>query len=79
MYPSEFAALQKMGKKLVAMHDLPAGHVLAVEDVGVKSPGDGLPPTRLDDLLGRPLLRGIRAEEDLLLEHVGVPHGVVST
>ena len=45
--------MMKMGKKLVAARDLPAGHVLREEDIAAKSPGDGLPPYELDRLLGR--------------------------
>ena len=48
MYPSETEPIVKMGKKLVAARDLPAGHVLPREDVAMKSPGDGLPPYELD-------------------------------
>jgi sialic acid synthase len=54
-YPSEAKPLLKMGKKLVAARDLPAGHVLTRDDVALKSPGDGLPPYRLDEILGRKL------------------------
>ena len=43
--PSEAKPLVKMGKKLVAARDLPAGHVLAPGDLVAKSPADeGLPP-----------------------------------
>ena len=56
--PSEERPLQKMGKKLVAARELPAGHVLAPGDLVAKSPADGgLPPYELDDLLGRTLAR----------------------
>ena len=42
-----------MGKQLVAARPLPAGHVLAEGDLVAKSPAEGgLPPYRLDDLLG---------------------------
>ena len=52
--PSEERPLAKMGKKLVAARDLPAGHVLAPGDLVAKSPADGgLPPYELDRLLGR--------------------------
>ena len=47
--PSEDRPLQKMGKKLVAARDLPAGHVLAPGDLVAKSPADGgLPPYELE-------------------------------
>ena len=56
--PSEEAPLRKMGKKLVAARDLPAGHVLAADDLAMKSPADGgLPPYELDNLVGRTLVR----------------------
>jgi len=34
---------------------LPAGHVLRSEDLALKSPGDGLPPYELDNVVGRTL------------------------
>ena len=39
-YASETSAILKMGKKLVAARDLPAGHVLGPDDVTIKSPGE---------------------------------------
>jgi N-acetylneuraminate synthase/sialic acid synthase len=54
-----------MGKKLVAARDLPPGHVLTFADVAIKSPGDGLPPYELDNVLGRMTLRPL-AEDDAL-------------
>jgi N-acetylneuraminate synthase/sialic acid synthase len=71
-FPSEEKPLQKMGKKLVAARALVAGHVLAEGDLVAKSPADGgLPPSALDDLIGRPLLRALADEETILAEHVG--------
>jgi sialic acid synthase len=70
--PSEEKPLQKMGKKLVAARDLPAGHVLAEGDLVAKSPADnGLPPYELDELLGRPLVRALAEEETLRADDVG--------
>ena len=70
--PSEEKPLQKMGKKLVAARDLPAGHVLAEGDLVAKSPADGgLPPYALDDLLGRPLVRALAEEETVRADDVG--------
>ena len=69
--PSEERPLEKMGKKLVAARDLPAGHVLAPGDLVAKSPADGgLPPYELDNLLGRRLVRALVAEENVALEDV---------
>ena len=61
VYASEASPVLKMGKKLVAARDLPAGHVLTIADVAIKSPGDGLPPYCLDQIVGQALSRGVRA------------------
>src|SRR5687767_3781960 len=73
VYASEASPVLKMGKKLVAARDLPAGHVLTVADVAIKSPGDGLPPYYLDQIVGQALSRDIRADQSLTLELVGRP------
>ena len=68
VYASEAAPALKMGKKLVAARDLQPGHVLTAADIAIKSPGDGLPPYYLDQVLGRMLLRAVRADDALSLE-----------
>jgi len=69
--PSEERPLEKMGKKLVAARDLPAGHVLEPGDLEARSPADGgLPPYELDGLLGSTLLRPLAVEEEIALEDV---------
>ena len=70
--PSESRPLEKMGKKLVAARALPAGHVLVAGDLVARSPADrGLPPYRLDDLLGLPLTRDLAEDEAIDAEDVG--------
>jgi N-acetylneuraminate synthase/sialic acid synthase len=68
VYASEASPVLKMGKKLVAARDLREGHVLTVADVGIKSPGDGLPPYYLDELVGQTLTRDLRTDEAITLE-----------
>jgi sialic acid synthase len=63
IYPSELSPIMKMGKKLVAARPLSAGHVIAKCDIAMKSPGDGLSPYHLDDLVGKTLTRAL-AEDD---------------
>ena len=59
--PIEEAPIRKMGKKLVAARELEEGHVLAADDLAIKSPADGgLPPYELDGLVGRSLSRALR-------------------
>jgi N-acetylneuraminate synthase/sialic acid synthase len=66
--PSEERPLTKMGKKLVAARDLEAGHVLGPGDLVAKSPADGgLPPYRLDELMGLRLVRPLAFEQELTL------------
>jgi N-acetylneuraminate synthase/sialic acid synthase len=77
--PSEERPLEKMGKKLVAARDLPAGHVLSEGDLAAKSPADGgLPPYELDRLLGRPLLRPLAFEQEVALEDVELAQELVA-
>ncbi|MEV4937185.1 N-acetylneuraminate synthase family protein [Streptomyces zaomyceticus] len=66
--PAERPAMNKMGKKLVTQGDLPAGHRLTLEDVAIKSPGDGLTPDRLADVVGRRLSRPLAADADITLD-----------
>ncbi len=70
--PSEDAPMRKMGKQLVAARPLAAGHVLADGDLVAKSPADGgVPPYRLDALLGRPLVRPLAEDEAIRADGVG--------
>jgi N-acetylneuraminate synthase/sialic acid synthase len=66
--PSEAGAVTKMGKKLVASRRLPAGHVLTEADIAVKSPGDGLPPSDLERVVGRTLLQAVDPDDAIALE-----------
>lgn len=68
MYPSETDPIIKMAKKLVANTNLPAGHTLRVEDIALKSPGDGLPPYELDRLVGRTLRHPVAEDTALTFE-----------
>jgi sialic acid synthase len=71
VYPSEEGPILKMGKKLVAARDLPTGHVLTAQDVAQKSPGDGLAPCMLDQIVGRTLLRPLKADETISITALG--------
>jgi len=64
----EEAPIRKMGKKLVASRQLEEGHVLAAEDVAIKSPADGgVPPYELENIVGRRLTRGLTPDESVEL------------
>ena len=66
--PSEQGPLTKMGKKLVAGRALAVGHVLTEDDVAMKSPGDGLPPYLLDQVVGRTLTRALQPDDNITFE-----------
>jgi N-acetylneuraminate synthase/sialic acid synthase len=68
-HPSEAEPISKMGKKIVAARMLPAGHVLAREDLALKSPADGgLPPYELDAVIGRTLRHPVPEDGALALD-----------
>jgi sialic acid synthase len=68
MYPDETEPATKMSKKLVAARDLEAGHVLTEADIAAKSPGDGLPPSELERLVGRRLRYPVSSEVALTFD-----------
>lgn len=67
-YPSEAKPLFKMAKKLVAARDLPAGHTVTADDIGIKVPNDGIPPYEFDKLVGRKLKRPLKEDENYAFE-----------
>lgn len=64
-HPSEAEPMRKMQKALYAARNLPAGHVLTADDIAIKSPGCGLPPYLLDEIIGLTLLAAVQADEPL--------------
>jgi N-acetylneuraminate synthase/sialic acid synthase len=68
VYPSEVAPIAKMGKAIVAARPLPAGHVLKADDLAFKSPGGGLHPYQLDDVVGSRTLVALEEEQMIRLE-----------
>jgi N-acetylneuraminate synthase len=67
----ETAPLRKLfTRSLVASATLPAGTVIAREHVVIKKPGTGLPPDRLDDIIGRRLARPVTADQVLAAEDI---------
>ena len=58
------------GKSIVARRNLPVGTVLSEADLALKKPGDGLPPSRLSDVIGRTLRAPLAADQALLELHL---------
>ncbi len=67
---SEKRPLKKMAKSLVAIKDLPAGHNIQESDIAIKSPGGGLPPYEIDNLIGKTLKEGISEDDNILFENL---------
>lgn len=67
-FASEEAPVLKMSKQLVAARDLPAGTVLTADDVAARSPGGGLTPDRVTDVVGRALIADLAADAPITLD-----------
>jgi N-acetylneuraminate synthase/N,N'-diacetyllegionaminate synthase len=68
--PCEIPAMKWALKSLVAARDLAAGHRLTADDLIAKRPGDSVPPNRIESLLGRILVKPVRADAPILAEDV---------
>jgi N-acetylneuraminate synthase/sialic acid synthase len=68
VYETEVSPMVKMGKKLVAARDLPAGHAIRREDIAIKSPGDGLPPYEVNKIIGRVTRVPLQADQNIVFE-----------
>jgi len=71
--PTEAAMAVKLRKSLVAARDLPAGTVLAPDDLTVKSPGDGLSPELWDAVIGNSLTVALPRDGQLLPAMLAMP------
>ncbi len=60
--PEELEQRSKMRRSVIAVRDLKAGDRLELDDLGVKRPGTGIPPEKIDQLVGKILLRDIEAD-----------------
>jgi N,N'-diacetyllegionaminate synthase len=72
----ETAPLRRLfTRSLVAGQALAAGTVLSREHVRIKKPGTGLPPERLDDIIGKRLSRAVSADQVLSADDIeGLSH-----
>jgi N-acetylneuraminate synthase len=63
---AEQEQMEKMRRSIILTRDLEAGHILTIEDLNAKRPGTGIPADELDSLVGKRLVREVKA--DILLE-----------
>ena len=66
---SEEAPLFKMQKSIVATK-IKKGIIIQRQDLDIKSPGGGLPPYEINNLIGKKLNREINIEEKILKKDV---------
>lgn len=66
--PAEEEQKRKFRRSLVLTRGRPRGHALTAADLTCKRPGTGIPPDRLDCVLGRTLARDLRDDEVLRWE-----------
>jgi len=62
-----------LGKSLISKFDLNPGHVLTAGDVTIKSPGQGLPPSKINHLIGMKVQKKIKSNEFLFYDHFKIP------
>lgn len=68
----EASARSKMAKSLFAARPLKAGTVLVYDDIAIKSPGEGLPPYRLEDLIGRTLIADVMEDTPFSFDFIQI-------
>ena len=68
--PSEMEIRDVARRSIVAVRSMQAGEWIDASAVAVKRPGGGLPPSRLDSVIGTRLARAIGADEPLTEAHL---------
>jgi N-acetylneuraminate synthase/N,N'-diacetyllegionaminate synthase len=68
--PCELSNLLIARKSVVAARSLPSGHQLALCDLDIKRPGNGLAPKFLQALIGRTLRAGVAEDETISWSHL---------
>jgi N,N'-diacetyllegionaminate synthase len=69
--PCEFKNIAIARKSVVAERDLEPGERVEPRDVAVKRPGDGISPADLERVIGRPVVRPLRAGEVITWQDLG--------
>lgn len=71
--PSEADARIVARRSLVLVRDLPAGAIIAADDLEAKRPGDGISPLYLDSVVGRRLAHAVSRDRVLRMDDLS-PH-----
>ena len=62
--------LIKMEKSIVALRNIKKGHKIKIQDLDFKSPGDGLPPNKLNMIVGKIAKKDFLKESLILLKDI---------
>jgi sialic acid synthase SpsE len=62
VFPAESEQRKKMRRSVVAARDLPSGTVLTKTDLSAKRPGTGFPPGKINELVGKVLIRDVKED-----------------
>ena len=54
-------------KSIHIKHNLPAGHIITVDDLEMKRPGDGITPMKMGEVIGKKNLSDLPADHKLQL------------
>jgi len=60
--PAEMEQRKKMRRSIVVIKDTKAGTRLKTDNLDVKRPGTGLPPDKINELVGKALIRDIEGD-----------------
>ena len=65
---SQGAILNKeiLGKSIVAKHDIKNGEILTIDHISIKSPGQGMAPSMLANILGKMVIKDIQKDTFIL-------------
>ena len=70
IYKSEYEPLRKMATSIRASKDLQKGHKLTIDDIQYMAPDDGLPPSQLENVVGKELKSDLKVESNILLDNL---------
>jgi N-acetylneuraminate synthase/sialic acid synthase len=70
VYESELVPVLKMSKAIVAASNLKKGTVIEMKHLAFKSPGDGLKPYQLSEIIGKTLVKNVNQDENILIDDV---------
>jgi N-acetylneuraminate synthase/sialic acid synthase len=59
-----------MQKKIVASKKIYKGNIIKIEDIAFKSPGDGIPPYKLNEIINSVSLKDFNKDEAIDLKYI---------